>query len=312
MVTLSIALASPLIFQVAKDSMKSASYVTLAILLLSFLLRSVGDVLWAASVRLRARGRIVASMCAAASIAIPLSIWLVPGQSATRVARRVGASPREHRRDGRACMDVGHQADAMFSKLMRTGPRLSDGVIGCLMALASFGYVGLFVAGKSLLPAYLFRDAEKIQAQMNRSSTYDGSSFDAVGKFYGMFGSMLLNVFVMVIGVSFIFALLSRVKHAGTLDAALIFGVLCVFFNLFVASKDTLVVAMLLIIVWTLRRRNAMLTAAVALFGYLAHASLVRGYFLLIVGVGAGVWMYRHCGRRRASCWSRRGCWRCS
>ncbi|SAL70448.1 hypothetical protein AWB70_07144 [Caballeronia cordobensis] len=186
----------------------------------------------------------------------------------------------------------------MFDRLMRTGPQLSRGVIAWLAGIASCGYIGLFVAGKSLLPAFLFRDAEKIQAQMNGSSTYDGSSFDAVGKLYAMFGPTLLNVFVMAVGIWFICALLTRVRDAGALSMALLLGVPCVFFNLFVASKDTLVVAMALMIVWTLRRGRAGFTTFVAIAAYMVYALLVRRYFLLIVVCAGGVWLFRCAGKR--------------
>ena len=179
----------------------------------------------------------------------------------------------------------------MFKRLMRAGPRLSRGVIAWLAGLASCGYVVLFIAGKALLPAFLFRDADKIQAQMNGASTYDGSSFDAVGKFYAVFGPSLLNVFVMAMW--FICAMLIRVRHAGALGMALLFGAPCVFFNLFVASKDTLVFAMALIIVWTLRKGHTQWTASVALAAYFAYALLVRRYFLLIFASAAWVWLFR-------------------
>lgn len=185
----------------------------------------------------------------------------------------------------------------MFKRLMVTGPRLSQGLIAWLAGISSCGYIGLFLAGKSLLPEFLYRDADKIQAQMDGASTYDGSSFDAVGKFYAMFGPTLLGLFVMAIGVWFIWALFSRVKHAGALSMALLFGAPCVFFNLFVASKDTLVVAMALLIVCTLRRGRGGFTIVVALAAYATYALLVRRYFLLILASGAGVWCYRRAGR---------------
>jgi hypothetical protein len=186
----------------------------------------------------------------------------------------------------------------MFNLLMRAGPRLSRGLIACIAALSACGYMGLFVAGQALLPAFLFRDAEKIQAQMDGSTTYDGSSFDSVGKFYSMFGPSLLNVFVIAIGVIFIRSMLKRVRHAGGLGIALLLGAPCVFFNLFVASKDTLVVAMSLLIVWTLRREREGFTAFIACAVYVVYALLVRRYFLLVIGAAAGVWLFRCAGMR--------------
>ncbi|WP_250452574.1 hypothetical protein [Caballeronia sp. ATUFL_M2_KS44] len=186
----------------------------------------------------------------------------------------------------------------MFDTLMRSGPPLSRGLIAWLAGLSALCYSGLFMAGKSFLPEFLFRDSDKIQAQMNGSSAYDGSSFDAVGKFYAMFGPTLLNVVVLALGVGFILAIFKRVRHVGSLGVALVFGAPCVFFNLFVASKDTLVVALSLLIVWTLRRGGAKLTMAAVLFGYASYAVSVRTYYLLIVALAGCLWIYRRAGRR--------------
>lgn len=186
----------------------------------------------------------------------------------------------------------------MLSRLMNTGPRLSSDLIAAIAVLTSLGYVGLFLAGQSILPAFLFRDVEKIQAQMNGSSTYDGSSFDAVGKFYAMFSPALLNVFVMSIGVAFICAILARVNRAGSLIGALLLATPCVFFNLFVSSKDTLVVAISLVIVWTLRRNRTVLTLATVVGCYMSYALFVRSYFVVILAAALFTWVFRGSGLR--------------
>lgn len=81
-----IAATSPLLFWLAKERMTPAALATLLVLLVSFLLRSVGDLLWSASVARRARTRIVTGMCSAAAVALPLSLWLISDHGPTRVA----------------------------------------------------------------------------------------------------------------------------------------------------------------------------------------------------------------------------------
>ncbi|WP_235024754.1 hypothetical protein [Caballeronia arvi] len=171
-------------------------------------------------------------------------------------------------------------------------------MIATLATLTSCVYVGLFLAGRSLLPEFLFRDAEKIQAQMDGAGTYDGSSFDAVGKFYAMFSPALLSVFVMAIGIAFIWAILARVKRAGSLGVALLLAAPCVFFNLFVSSKDTLVVAMSLLIVWTFRRNRPAFTLLAAIGCYLTYALLVRKYFLVILAIALFAEFFKQRGLR--------------
>lgn len=186
----------------------------------------------------------------------------------------------------------------MLERIMLTGPRLSRGVTAWLAGLASCAYLLLFVAGRSLLPDFLFRDADKIQAQMDGASTYEGSSFDAVGQFFALFGPTLLDVLVVAIGIGFIQCMLARARHAGALGVALLLGAPCVFFNLFVASKDTLVVAISLLIVWSLARWRVAFTVAFGVGAYVVYALLVRRYFLLIGAAAAAVLLFRRAGRR--------------
>jgi len=83
---LAMAFGSPLIFSLAHEAISRTSLGMFAVLLLSFVLRSAGDILWAASVSLKARWGLMAAMCAAASAALPFSLWIIPGRSAIQVA----------------------------------------------------------------------------------------------------------------------------------------------------------------------------------------------------------------------------------
>ncbi|KAG8150848.1 lipopolysaccharide biosynthesis protein [Burkholderia catarinensis] len=85
---LAIAVLHPWIFRVAQAGTAAPmpSGAVLAILLLSFVLRAVADVLWAAAVALRA-GRVVACVMAALTLAcVPMSIALVHDQRALGAA----------------------------------------------------------------------------------------------------------------------------------------------------------------------------------------------------------------------------------
>ncbi|SAL70443.1 polysaccharide biosynthesis protein [Caballeronia cordobensis] len=81
-----IACAAPIIFWTTKERTTPAALLTISILLASFMLRSIGDLLWWASVARRARQRIVLGMCVAASVALPISLWLIPGHGVVEVA----------------------------------------------------------------------------------------------------------------------------------------------------------------------------------------------------------------------------------
>ncbi|HEY3596903.1 MAG TPA: hypothetical protein VGL08_05220 [Paraburkholderia sp.] len=165
-------------------------------------------------------------------------------------------------------------------------------------ALCALFYLVVFVKAGTFLPEFIFRDADKIQAQMTGASTYDGTSFDAVAGIYGWFGPTLLNVLIAVTGVLFIHTMLSRANRLGLFAAAWVLCVPCVFFNLFVASKDTLVVLMSLLIVWAARRQRAWFAPVVAASLYIGYALLVRRYFLLIVALACGIALFRRASTR--------------
>jgi hypothetical protein len=181
----------------------------------------------------------------------------------------------------------------VLRKLLVAGPRLSRGVLNLVSCGCALMYVVVFAKAGVFLPEFIFRDAEKIQAQMSGSSTYEGSSFDAVASFYGLFGPTLLNVLIVGLGVLFIRTMLSHANRFGLCAAALLLCLPCVFFNLFVASKDTLVVLISLAIVWAARRRRAWLAPAVAIALYSGYAMLVRPYFLLIVAIACGTALFQ-------------------
>ncbi|WP_244814939.1 polysaccharide biosynthesis protein [Caballeronia sp. Lep1P3] len=85
-VALGVMASSPLIFRMAKETATAAGTMTLGILVVSFLLRSLGDLLWAAAVARAARGKIVIAVFLAAACAFPASLWLIRGHGAMFVA----------------------------------------------------------------------------------------------------------------------------------------------------------------------------------------------------------------------------------
>jgi hypothetical protein len=190
------------------------------------------------------------------------------------------------------------QAENDVRELLMGGPRLSRGVVRLVTCASVVLYGLVFAKAGALLPEFIFRDADKIQAQMSGSSTYEGSSFDAVASFYRMFGPTLLNLLIVATGALFMRAMLCRANRFGLCAAALLLCLPCVFFNLFVASKDTLVVMMSLAIFWAARSRRAWLAPCVALLLYSAFALLVRPYFLLIVVLAAGALLFQQLSMR--------------
>jgi hypothetical protein len=181
----------------------------------------------------------------------------------------------------------------MLHDALRAGPRLSRGMIRLITAGCALVYIAVFVNAGAVLPEFIFRDADKIQAQMEGSSTYEGSSFDAVAGFYGLFGPTLLNLLIVTVGTLFIRAVLARADRFGLCAAALILALPCVFFNLFVASKDTLVVLMSLVIVGAGANRRKWVAPVAALLLYGGYALLVRPYFLLIVAIAGGFALFQ-------------------
>ncbi|MFM0110832.1 hypothetical protein PQR25_12765 [Paraburkholderia nemoris] len=181
----------------------------------------------------------------------------------------------------------------MFHKTFNAGPRLSIGVIRLIASFYSLLYVTMYWKASSFLPEFVFRDSDKIQSQISGSSTYQDTSFDAVAKFYSSLGDFGTSIFVVVVGVSFIWLMIGYSKRVGGLLLNTVLIAPCVFFNLFVASKDTLVVLVSIVLVLIARRFSVVHVMIAATALYLGYALTVRIYFALILAIGACVWIFR-------------------
>jgi hypothetical protein len=186
----------------------------------------------------------------------------------------------------------------MFLKVRNTGPRLSNGVVRLIAGFAILLYMTMYWKASMFLPEFVFRDSEKIQSQIGGSSTYQDTSFDAVAKFYSSLGNVGTNLFVVGVGALFIWLMFGYSKRLGGLLLNTVLIAPCVFFNLFVASKDTIVVLMSIALVLIGRRwgtRN-LIVAVVAL--YATYALTVRVYFALILAIAVGAWIFRRASLR--------------
>lgn len=186
----------------------------------------------------------------------------------------------------------------MLRKVLNAGPRLGIGVVRLIAGLAILLYLTIYWKASAFLPEFVFRDSEKIQSQIGGSNTYQDTSFDAVGKFYSALGGIGTDLFVAGIGALFIWLMFGYSKRFGGLLLNTVLIAPCVFFNLFVASKDTLVVLMSIVLVLIGRKwrvRNLMVAAVVLYMGY---ALTVRIYFALILAIAAGAWMFRRASLR--------------
>ncbi|CAB3786840.1 hypothetical protein [Paraburkholderia caffeinilytica] len=186
----------------------------------------------------------------------------------------------------------------MFRKVLNTGPRFSNGVVRLISGFAILLYMTMYWKASIFLPEFVFRDSDKIQSQIGGSSTYQDTSFDAVAKFYSSLGSVGTNLFVVSVGALFIWLMFGYSKRLGGLLLNTVLIAPCVFFNLFVASKDTIVVLMSIVLILIGRRwgvRNLMV-AAVAL--YVGYALTVRIYFALILAIAVGAWVFRRASLR--------------
>ncbi|WP_175917330.1 hypothetical protein [Burkholderia pyrrocinia] len=187
----------------------------------------------------------------------------------------------------------------MLHKLIDAGPILSRGLTRAIAALAVLLYWIVYAKAGTFLPEYVFRDAEKIQSQISGSSSYDGTSFDAVAKLYAMLGIGGTHAFTAAVGALFICLMIAQGRRIGSLAASLVLLVPCVFFNLFVASKDTLVVLIAIVLARVAQRRPALVAIAAAVVLYGAYAAIVRSYFALILVIALAVLLFRRGTWRR-------------
>ncbi|VWC33654.1 hypothetical protein [Burkholderia lata] len=182
----------------------------------------------------------------------------------------------------------------MLRNLIAGGPALSRGVTRTVGAMIVFVYWIVYAKAGTLLPEFVFRDAEKIQSQIGGGSTYEGTSFDAVAKFYALLGPAGTSLFVAAIGTAFIWRIVGEGRRLGSLAATIVLLAPCVFFNLFVASKDTLVVLIALVLASTARRRSTSWTLAAVVALYAGYAAIVRSYFALVLAIALAAFLFRH------------------
>ncbi|MBN3776019.1 hypothetical protein G3O06_00370 [Burkholderia sp. Ac-20345] len=182
----------------------------------------------------------------------------------------------------------------MLRNLIAGGPALSRGVTRTVGAMIVFVYWIVYAKAGTLLPEFVFRDAEKIQSQIGGGSTYEGTSFDAVAKFYALLGPAGTSLFVAAIGTAFIWRIVGEGRRLGSVAATIVLLAPCVFFNLFVASKDTLVVLIALVLASTARRRSTAWTLAAVVALYAGYAAVVRSYFALVLAIALAAFLFRH------------------
>jgi hypothetical protein len=151
----------------------------------------------------------------------------------------------------------------------------------------------MYVKAGAFLPEFVFRDSDKIQSQVGGSSTYQDTSFDAVAKFYSALGDIGSKLFVVIVGAVFIWLMIGYSKRLGGLLLNTVLIAPCVFFNLFVASKDTLVVLMSIVLVLIGRKWSGWYVMVAAIALYMGYGLTVRIYFVLILAIGVGVWIFR-------------------
>ncbi|WP_321958994.1 hypothetical protein [Burkholderia cenocepacia] len=182
----------------------------------------------------------------------------------------------------------------MLRRLLNTGPALGPGLIRAIAALAVLLYWIVYAKAGALLPEFVFRDAEKIQSQIGGGNSYEDTSFDAVARFYAALGTTGTTLFVTAIGALFIWRMIGHGRRAGAMVACIVLLAPCVFFNLFVASKDTIVVLMALVLAWVAQRRSTAVAIVAAAALYLGYAAMVRSYFALIVALAFAALLFRH------------------
>lgn len=181
----------------------------------------------------------------------------------------------------------------MLRRAIGSGPLLSRGLRDAIAVLVALLYAGAYANARALLPEFIFRDADKIQTQIGGGSTYDGSSFDAVGKFYQVLGDAGTAVFVVALGVVTIWIASRSARRLGEQIAYFALIAPCLFFNLFVASKDTLVVAMSIAVLAAACMRGTVTPMLIAATLYLGYAATIRSYFALILAIALAAWAFR-------------------
>jgi hypothetical protein len=181
----------------------------------------------------------------------------------------------------------------MLRKLISSGPALSKGVARALALMTIVLYLIVFAKATTLFPEAIFRDAEKIQEMIGGRVSYEDSSFDAMARFYALLGRAGQSVFVCSVGALLIWSIVARTRRLGLLACGTVLLLPCLYFNVLVANKDTIVVLMSLVIAIIARRYSSRLVFLLVAALYVGYAMKIRVYYALILAISIGVYAFR-------------------
>jgi hypothetical protein len=155
-----------------------------------------------------------------------------------------------------------------------------------------FGYAVVFLFFKTSLPEKWVTDSDKIAGMMAAGGGADSvdNSFAATAFFFLLIGEQNVEIFSFLVGFTYLALAFRGSRWFGTeFLVRMLWVVPCIPLNLFVASKETIVILMTLVIVatWLVSKSNKW-TFGTILVCYAAYGGLVRIYYLVILLV----WVY--------------------
>ncbi|MBB3006578.1 hypothetical protein [Cupriavidus alkaliphilus] len=152
-------------------------------------------------------------------------------------------------------------------------------------------YLTIYFFGRDSLPEKWVTDSNKMLEFLVSGSTDLDDSFAATAKVFSVFGAEYVNVVTATVGVAYLALASSRVASLRDLATRWLFVLPCMLLNLLSPGKETVVIAMSIVLVMGGMSRGvsyrALVVMTMVLYG--CYALFIRNYYAMILVLALGI-----------------------
>ncbi|WP_349605759.1 hypothetical protein [Cupriavidus sp. DF5525] len=177
------------------------------------------------------------------------------------------------------------------TKLDRDWMLAERGLATVASMLLSLLYLTIYFFGRESLPEKWVTDSNKmLEFLVTGSSNFD-DSFAATARVFSFFGPEYVNVVAASVGVAYLVVASSRVASLRDLAARWLFVLPCMLLNLLAPGKETVVIAMSIILVACGMSRSVssrgLVVMSIVFYG--CYALFIRNYYAMILVLALGI-----------------------
>ncbi|WP_434032856.1 hypothetical protein [Cupriavidus sp. a3] len=165
------------------------------------------------------------------------------------------------------------------------------GLAAVASMLLSILYLAIYFFGRESLPEKWVTDSNKmLEFLVTGSSNFD-DSFAATARVFSFFGPEYVNVVTASVGVAYLVVASSRIASLRELAVRWLFVLPCMLLNLLAPGKETVVIAMSIILVACGMSRavssRGLVVIVIVIYG--CYAFFIRNYYAMILVLALGI-----------------------